>query len=401
MTKSGLQHGNPLRVSSDGDLFRIDSLELESGVTLRQAPVAYQTWGALNESGTNAVLICHALTGSSDVPAWWPGIVGPGLAIDTERYYVVCANVLGSPYGSASPLAGDPETGRPYGPRFPEITIRDTVAAHRVLLERLGVRRVVAAIGASMGGMQVLEWAFQGDLVQSLVPIAVGGRHSAWCIGWSEAQRQAIYADPNWMEGNYDDAAPPEAGLAAARMMAMISYRSSNEFAARFGRDIMPEGDSAGQPVFAAESYLRHQGHKLVARFDANCYVQLTRQMDTHDVSRGRGDYEATLASIRQPSLVIGISSDVLYPLAEQRELARLIPDARLKVLDAPYGHDSFLIETDAMSQIIQDWLSVQSSRPTTRRRSQTLMRADGKPDRLGGTAHWMPLLRPAREQAV
>ncbi len=401
MTTNGKQITKLSQKSGSADLLFVDSLELESGDTLRQAPVAYQTWGRLNDAGTNAVLICHALTGSSDVAAWWPGIVGPGLAIDTERYYVVCANVLGSPYGSASPLSVDPETGRPYGPRFPKVSIRDTVTAHRVLLDHLGVRRVVAAIGASMGGMQVLEWAFQDDIVQSLVPIAVGGRHSAWCISWSEAQRQAIYTDANWMGGDYDPAAQPEAGLAAARMMAMISYRSRDEFAGRFGRDTMPERDAAGQPVFAAESYLRHQGRKLVDRFDANCYVQLTKQMDTHDLARGRDTYGATLASVRQPSLVIGISSDVLYPLAEQKELARLIPDARLQVLEAPYGHDSFLIETEAMSRILRKWLDAQSSRPPNRQGSEHVKRVNGKTDRPGSTDHWIPLLRPAREQAV
>ncbi|MBT8399755.1 MAG: homoserine O-acetyltransferase [Rhodothermia bacterium] len=401
MTLNGRHSTKPSQQSGTADILRIDALELECGETLRQAPVAYQTWGSLNDAGTNAVLICHALTGSSDVAAWWPGIVGPGLAIDTERYFVVCANVLGSPYGSASPLAVDPDTERPYGPRFPKISIRDTVAAHRVLLDRLGVRRVVAAIGASMGGMQVLEWAFEGDLVQSLIPIAVGGRHSAWCISWSEAQRQAIYADPNWLGGDYDTAAQPEAGLAAARMMAMVSYRSPDEFAGRFGRDTMPERDETGQPIFAAESYLRHQGRKLVDRFDANCYVQLTKQMDTHDVSRGRGSYEAALGSIKQPCLAIGISSDVLYPVAEQRELARTIPNARLKILESPYGHDSFLIETDAMSEIVRDWLETQSGQPASRPGNEYVKRMNQKTNRHGSADHWIPLLRPAREQAV
>ena len=341
------------------DTLVLDSLVLESGKTLEKVPVAYHTWGSLTPSGDNAVLICHALTGSSDVVDWWPGIVGPGNAIDTDRYFVVSANVLGSPYGSFSPVTVDPVTGRPYGPDFPFVTIRDTVAAHRRVLEHLGVRSVVAAVGASMGGMQALEWAFEDEVVRSIVPIAVGGRHSAWCIGWSDAQRQAIYSDPNWNAGRYDPDRPPAQGLATARMIAMISYRSQREFHERFGRDIMPPNGQA--EVFAAESYLRYQGKKLVDRFDANCYVQLTRQMDTHDLARGRGDYESALAQIRQPAMVIGIDSDILYPLSEQEELARWLPNARLEVIKAPFGHDSFLIERDRMGNLLSNWLSLQA----------------------------------------
>ena len=346
----------------------LDELLLESGHRLVDVPVAYSTWGSLAPARDNAVLICHALTGSSNAADWWPGIIGPGNAIDTDRYYIICMNVLGSPYGSASPLTTNPETGTPYGPDFPTLTIRDTVAAHRRVLDHLGVRSVVAAVGASMGGMQVLEWALEGDLVRSLVPIAVGGRHSAWCIGWSEAQRQAIYGDPNWNGGRYAPDRPPAHGLATARMMAMISYRSQREFSERFGRDIMPANGRVG--VFAAESYLRYQGKKLVDRFDANCYVHLTLQMDTHDVARGRGDYESVLAGIRQPSLVIGIDTDVLYPLAEQEELARLIPGARLEVLEAPYGHDSFLIERERMGRLLEDWLDLAMNENKDHRRS-------------------------------
>ena len=347
------------------DTLVLDSLVLESGKTLEKVPVAYHTWGSLTPSGDNAVLICHALTGSSDVVDWWPGIVGPGNAIDTDRYFVVSANVLGSPYGSLSPVTVDPVTGRPYGPDFPFVTIRDTVAAHRRVLEHLGVRSVVAAVGASMGGMQALEWAFEDEVVRSIVPIAVGGRHSAWCIGWSDAQRQAIYSDPNWNAGRYDPDRPPAQGLATARMIAMISYRSQREFHERFGRDIMPPNGQA--EVFAAESYLRYQGKKLVDRFDANCYVQLTRQMDTHDLARGRGDYESALAQIRQPAMVIGIDSDILYPLSEQEELARWLPNARLEVIKAPFGHDSFLIERDRMGNLLSTWLSLQAGSDVVR----------------------------------
>lgn len=333
-----------------------DEFVLETGTVLRAVPVAYQTWGQLNPRRDNVIVVCHALTGSADVESWWGPMIGPGRALDTDRFFVVSANVIGSPYGSVSPLTVNPDTGAPYGAAFPEVTIRDTVRLHKMLLDELGITQVAMVIGGSMGGMQVLEWAFFGDYVKSLVPIAVGGKHSAWCIGWSEAQRQAIYADPNWKGGNYTPDAAPDAGLAAARMMAMISYRSRASFEDRFGRELMPRTNGT-TPAFRVESYLRHQGEKLVQRFDANCYVSLTKQMDTHDVSRGRGTYENVLRCIGQPTLVIGISSDVLYPVEEQEELARFIPNAHLEIIDAPHGHDSFLIEIEYLQRIVQQWM--------------------------------------------
>lgn len=340
----------------------ISDFTLESGVTLRDVPVAYQSWGQLNNRGDNAIVVCHALTGSTDVTDWWSDLIGPGRALDTDRFFVVCANALGSPYGTASPTTTNPATDQRYGPDFPSATPRDTVALHRVLLARLGVQQAAAAIGGSMGGMHVLEWAFErtddgAPFVRSLVPIAVGGRHSAWCIGWSEAQRQAIYADPDWNNGHYKPDAPPAGGLASARMMAMISYRSRPSFEERFGRKRMTNGSPEGP--FAAESYLRYQGEKLVDRFDANCYVSLTQQMDAHDVARGRGDYNEVLQSITQPAFVIGIDSDVLYPLEEQRELAHALPNGRLSVLSSPHGHDAFLIEQDALNNLLHPWLLV------------------------------------------
>ena len=335
----------------------IPQFTLEGGATLRDVPIAYTSWGRLNEARDNAVVVCHALTGSHDAAEWWNGLFGPGRALDPQRHFIVCANVLGSPYGSAAPVTTNPDTGAPYGAAFPQTTIRDTVRLHRRLLDRLGIREVACALGGSMGGMQVLEWAFQtktdgAPFVRSLVPVAIGGRHTAWQIGWSESQRQAIYADPNWCDGHYPPHAPPTRGLAAARMMAMVSYRSHPSFDGRFGRDVM---DDDGAP-FAVESYLRYQGDKLVDRFDANCYVRLTQQMDSHDIARGRGTYESVLRSIDQPSLVVGIDSDVLYPLAEQEELAAHLPNATLEVLSAPHGHDAFLIELDALNELIVNW---------------------------------------------
>jgi len=328
---------------------------LESGEELRQVPVGYRTWGRLNDDGTNAIVIGHSLTSSSDASAWWGDCIGPGRALDTDHYFVICANVMGSPYGTVSPVSINPATQQRYGVDLPQATVRDTVALHKLLLDHLGVRQIAFVIGGSMGGMQALEWSFYGEYVRALVPIGVGGRHSAWCIAWSEAQRQTIFADAAWQGGHYREECPPAAGLAAARMMAMISYRSFTSFQERFGRSHAGVNGSVESP-FNVESYLHHHGKKLVNRFDANCYVYLTRLMDSHDVARGRGRYEDVLGQIRQEALVIGIRSDVLYLLEEQEELAEYLPNAELAILEANHGHDTFLIEQETLSDIVLSW---------------------------------------------
>ncbi len=338
----------------------ISDFRLESGCNLRDPVIAYDAWGKLNAAGDNAVVVCHSLTSNSDATSWWTDLIGPGRVLDTDRFFVICLNALGSPYGSASPLSTNPDTERPYGAEFPGITIRDTVCAHRRALQALGVQRIALAIGGSMGAMQVLEWGFQGDYVGALIPIAVGGRHSPWGIAWTEAQRRAIYSDPKWNDGMYPADDPPAEGLAAARMMAMISYRTAGEFDDRFGRNASTDFE----PGFSVESYLRHQGKKLVDRFDANCYVHLTRQMNTHDVARDRGRYPEILCELTQPTLVIGISSDVLYPLHEQQELVAEIPNAELIVLRAPYGHDSFLVEADRLADLIEPFVEKWAGAP-------------------------------------
>jgi homoserine O-acetyltransferase len=326
-------------------------LALELGGRLERVQIAYRTWGTLAPDGGNAVVVCHALTGSADADQWWTRLFGPGRALDPARDFIVCSNILGSCYGTTGPTSIDPATGRPYYGAFPAITVRDMVRVQKALVDALGVRRVRMVIGGSLGGMQVLEWALlHPALVESVVFIASTARHSAWCIGLSEAQRQAIYADPRWGGGAYDPADPPEAGLAAARMMAMLSYRSQPSFEQRFGRRPQTED------VYAVESYLRYQGRLLVDRFDPATYVTLTRAMDTHDVSRARGDYDEVLRSIRQPTLVVSIDSDVLYWPWEQREVAALVPNARLAVLDSPHGHDAFLIDVDRLSDMVVEF---------------------------------------------
>tara|TARA_B100000029_G_C17607314_1_gene967900 strand:+ start:5822 stop:6856 length:1035 start_codon:yes stop_codon:yes gene_type:complete len=327
--------------------------ELENGCVLREVPVAYKTWGKLNPEATNVIVVCHSLTSNCDVEDWWSPLIGPGKALDTTDYFIVCANAIGSPYGTASPVTVDPQTGVIYGITFPIPSIRDTVNLHKKLLSALGVKKIAFPVGGSMGGMQVLEWAFHKDFVSALAPIGVGGRHSPWCIGWSEAQRQAIYSDPSWKDGSYSQEKAPSDGLSIARMIAMISYRSFGSFNEKFGRKIQTENQEKN---YAVESYLRHQGNKLVSRFDANCYIRLTQSMDTHDVARGRGDYFSVLSEISQPSLVIGIDTDILYPLVEQKELLSHMPDARLEVLESEHGHDGFLIETEAVNEIIATW---------------------------------------------
>ena len=327
--------------------------QLEGGETLTGVQIAYRTWGQLNAQGDNGVLICHALTGSADADDWWEPLFGSEKAFNPERDFIVCSNILGSCYGTTGPTTINPITGNPYGVSFPKITIRDMVHLQAVLLEYLGVQSLRLVIGGSLGGMQALEWALlYPEKVKAIAPIAVSGRHSAWCIGLSEAQRQAIYADPNWQGGNYTLDAPPNQGLGVARMMAMSTYRSWDSLTSRFGR----EYDTSEQ--FTIVSYLQHQGQKLTERFDANTYITLTHAMDRHNVARDRtsadlSDYESILQSIQQPTLVVAIDSDILYPPVEQQELANLIPNAQLGWLKSTHGHDAFLIDIAALNELL------------------------------------------------
>ena len=369
--------------------------DLESGGSLPGIQIAFRTWGRLSPDGDNAVVVCHAFTGSADVDRWWTRMFGPGRALDPDRDFVVCANILGSCYGTTGPASIDPSTGRPWLGSFPAITLRDMVRAQGELALALGIRSVRSVMGGSLGGMQVLEWALlYPDLVQSIVPIASSARHSAWAIGLSEAQRQAISADPRWGGGSYDPADPPAAGLAAARMMAMCTYRGWESFEERYSRR------SQAADLFAIESYLRYQGQQLVDRFDAATYHALTRAMDTHDVARGRGDFEDVLRSIRQPALVVTIDTDVLYPPEEQRVMARHMPAARLARLASPHGHDGFLIQVDEVSAMVTEF----RDRVEGRREARSISLPDaGRPGMslvvLGKGKVGAPLLDQVREQ--
>ncbi|KAL6704855.1 hypothetical protein ACN47E_007538 [Coniothyrium glycines] len=436
----------------------IPQVTLESGAILRNVNVAYKTYGTLAPGGDNAMVICHALTGSADVGDWWgPLLGGPGKAFDISRFFVVCMNSLGSPYGSASPVTakdGDASLGQ-YGPEFPLTTVRDDVNVFKMLLDDLGVRQIAAVIGGSMGGALVLEFAYFGkDYVKSIIPIATSARYSAWGISWGEAQRQSIYSDPKYDDGYYAYEEPPSTGLGAARMSALLTYRSRDSFESRFGRNTpdlskkqsintvphpsTPSNSShehwaihnhghknAGSPrlisranssttlpisaatqtdlefhdasnpstppaqipsrsgqavksgqrvaphYFSAQSYLRYQAEKFIKRFDANCYIAITRKLDTHDVSRYRypdGESPDTLdpvsalqhalSLIEQPTLVLGIQSDGLFTFAEQKELAAYIPNAKLKTIDSPDGHDAFLLEFEQVNKHLLGFLN-------------------------------------------
>jgi len=363
-----------------------DPLLMELGRHLALVDVTYETYGTLNAEGTNAILICHALTGnahaaglappaqrsspsqtgaSSAQPGWWDGVIGPGKAFDTEKYFVVCSNFLGSCYGTTGPASKNPKTGKPYRLNFPQMTVRDMVRVQHELLRHLGVQRLVTISGGSLGGMQVLEWALMyPEMVDSIIPIGTASRHSAWCIGLNEASRLAIFDDPEWKDGNYS--AQPAKGLALARMIAIISYRSRPSFENRFGRkQSLPQSphiwtklSGENGQLFDVQQYLRYQGKKLVDRFDAATYIYITRAMDLHYVTRGRGELEEVLGSIKASTLCVGISSDVLYPVEEQKELASLIPSAEYGELDSPHGHDAFLIEFDQLNHLIHNFLS-------------------------------------------
>ncbi|KAF3917004.1 hypothetical protein ABW21_db0203174 [Orbilia brochopaga] len=397
-----VQPSNPFSDFLSQSYCIVPTFTLESGVRLQDVPIAYKTFGQLSPSGDNVMIICHALTGSADVGDWWQPLLGPGRALDTSRFYIVCLNNLGSPYGSLSPVTTNPETGERYGPEFPLTTIRDDARIHRLVVEDLGIKQVAVVIGGSLGGMVCLEWAYFGDFVRNIVPLATSARHSAWGISWGEAQRQCIYSDPNYDDGYYDPLHQPIAGLSAARMSALLTYRSRNSFESRFGRNtadpariqhqngIRPpstpseehwanhnEGFIAGKklqspksaspdpldkksktPMFSAQTYLRYQADKFVKRFDANCYIATTRKMDTHDVSRDRAaSIPEALALIKQPALVVGIESDGLFTYAEQQELARFIPNAQLSTIYSPEGHDAFLVEFKTVNAAIVDFL--------------------------------------------
>jgi len=327
--------------------------ELEGGGSLPGITVAYHTYGRLDKDGANVVWVCHALTANSDVGHWWPGVVGEKGAIHPDRYFIVCANILGSCYGTTGPLSTDARTGSPYYSNFPMITIRDMVKAHILLRKHLGIAHIHLLMGGSMGGYQALEWCvMERDVIRKLFLIATSPSESAWGIAVHTAQRLAIEADDTWCE------ASPRAGskgLKAARAIGILTYRN-------YGIMVEKQSDPDTEKLdgFRASSYIEYQGDKLVNRFNAYCYWLLTKTMDSHQLARGRGgDVDAVLRTIRQPTLLIGITSDILCPLREQRHVAECMPDARMIEIDSAYGHDGFMVEGEKIATHLRAWLEV------------------------------------------
>lgn len=325
------------------------SFPLEAGATLPGFRLGYTTFGTLADNRSNVIWVCHALTGNPDPTDWWNGMVGPGKFYDPKHWFVICANVIGSCYGSTGPLSNNPETGEPFYHDFPTITIRDMVNALDLLRQELGIGRINTCIGGSLGGQQAVEWGIlQPGLIENLVLIATNAVHSPWGIAFNEAQRMAIEADPTWTERRADAGV---AGMKAARAIALISYRNYDTYGFTQALDNNEQIDN-----YKASGYQRYQGEKLVSRFNAFTYWTLSKVMDSHNVGRNRGSIPRALEQIRARTLVVGIRSDVLFPPTEQQFLARHIPDATYEEIDSLYGHDGFLIEFRPLSQIIRKW---------------------------------------------
>jgi homoserine O-acetyltransferase len=332
---------------------------LESGAELSQYHLAYTTHGKLNATRDNVVWIFHALTANSNPLEWWPGLVGDGKFFDPARYYIICVNKPGSPYGSISPLSTNPQTNEPYYHDFPLFTIRDMIRTYQQLKDHLGIRKIFIALGGSTGGMQVLEWAIEEpELFEHIVPIATNASLSPWAIAFNASQRLAIEADSTWLEPRNDAG---QKGLAAARSIALLSYRYYN------GYDITQPRDKAFVALshdvkYAADNYQRYQGLKLVNRFNALCYYRLSQSMDSHDVGLNRGGVEAALQTIKAKTLVIGIKSDVLYPITEQEYLQKKIPGAELLSIASDFGHDGFLLEYEKIEFALKKFIEDKSS---------------------------------------
>lgn len=325
--------------------------ELESGEKLSSFQLKFTTAGNLNEERTNAVWVCHALTGSSDFTDWWGGLFSPDGPFDPSKYFIICANLIGGCYGSTGPLSTNPDVNRAYYHDFPVLTNRDVVRAFNLLRLELKIKKVHTIIGGSLGGQQVLEWAIdQPHIFGHIIPIACNAFHSPWGVAFNEAQRLAIEADPTWKE---NDARAGMEGLKAARAIGMISYRHYDTYG-----ETQAEKTNDKLDNFRAATYQRYQGEKLANRFNAFTYWLLSKMMDSHNVARNRGSAIDALKKIQAKTLIIGIESDILFPLAEQKYLSQHIPNAALEVITSIYGHDGFLVEFDQLKKIITHYLN-------------------------------------------
>ncbi len=351
-----------------------NEMPLDSGAKLGPITLAYETYGELDEHRRNAILICHALSGDAHVagyhspedrkPGWWDAMVGPGKAFDTSRYFVVCPNCIGGCKGSTGPSSINPATGRPYGRSFPVVTIADMVRAQKHLIDHLGIKKLLTVVGGSMGGMQVLEWAISyPDMVHTAIPIATTARLNAQGIAFNVVGREAILNDPNYRGGDYYDAEPPKRGLAVARMLGHITYLSEESMRQKFGRQLRGK-DAYGYDFevdFQVESYLQYQGQAFTERFDANSYLYITRAMDYFDLAEKHGSLEAAFRGVKARFLIIAFSSDWLYPPHQSKEIVSALRANRAHFsyyeIPSSYGHDAFLLERQALTDVISKFL--------------------------------------------
>ena len=327
------------------------SFTLESGVILPNLTIAYCTYGTLNSNQSNVVWVCHHLSATADVASWWPGIVGTDKVINPEKHFIVCANIIGSCYGSSGPLTINSSTQQPYRSQFPLITIKDMVQAHILLRQHLGIKNIYLLAGGSFGGHQVLEWSlFEPAIIKNILLLATSAAETAWGIAAHTAQRLAIEADATWQN---DVPNAGSKGLKAARAIGMLTYRNYAIMLQNQTDEIIEKIDN-----YKASSYINYQGDKLVNRFNACSYWLLTKAMDTHNIARGRSaSIAAVLKTIAQPTLIFGITSDILCPLPEQQFLAQQIPNAVLVTIDSNYGHDGFMVESAIIETHVQQWL--------------------------------------------
>lgn len=334
------------------DTVRIQgSFHLESGKVLPELTIAYHTYGTLNDKKDNVVWVCHALTANSDVFDWWPNFIGENCVINPKDHFIICVNIIGSCYGSSGPLTINPDTSKPYYSSFPVVTIRDMVNSFILLRKQLGIERIKLLMGGSMGGYQVLEWCLmEPDVIQNSFLITTSASESAWGIAIHTAQRLAIEADATWRN---DDPEAGKDGIRAARAIGMLTYRNYKIF-----HDKQTDPDISKTDNFKASSYILHQGNKLADRFNAQTYWLLTKSMDSHNIARGRfKTLEEALQQIKQPTLVIGIDSDILCPVAEQKLITDNIPNATLQIMSSEYGHDGFLVEGETISRFLEEWM--------------------------------------------
>lgn len=344
---------------TESQIVQFDSISLDGGATLAPVDVAYETYGELNSAKTNAILVLHAFSGDAHAAGdggWWDAMIGPGKGFDTDKYFVICSNVLGGCRGTSGPGSINPATGCPYGMSFPTVTIPDMVRLQKMLIDHLGIERLLAVAGGSMGAMQALEWAVAyPDAVASAIPIAGTARHSPQQIAFNEVGRQAIMADPDWREGNYYGHNPPARGLSVARMVGHITYMSDASMREKFGRRLRDENQ------FEVESYLRYRGGQFVDRFDANSYIYITKAMDYFDLTGGRS-LGSAFENVKARFLVMSFTSDWLYPTYQSLEVVRALRGRNCDVayceLPSTYGHDAFLVNVSEQAELVRGFLA-------------------------------------------